>query len=157
MAISLLLESPRKSKTKKGAKKLKKQLISMPDDSNDSQSLLPQGTEVLEEGLAGGSDKEGDGDEGEEATQASKPKRKRARITPRPTATYTVTSGSTLTEHTDEGEEEEGPSLHPRKAAFPTHSLLIKNRSSWTSLPLTHCSTIRCSMISRTSKKRTTC
>ena len=71
---------------------------------------------MLEEDLAGGSDEEGHGDEWEEATQASKPKCKRARINPVPTATCRVTSGSTLAEHTDEGEEE-GPPPHPKKSS----------------------------------------
>ena len=75
------------------------------DSEDDSQSILTQGT--LEGHLAGESD-----GEGEEASQA---KHKRAR----PTAT--VTSGATLSEHKDEGQEE---GLPPPKKSSVSNSLL---------------------------------
>ena len=61
----------KKKKAKKGMKKAKKTLITMPtSNSDESQSILTQG--ALEGRLAGGSDEEdGHGGEGEEASQAS--------------------------------------------------------------------------------------
>ena len=93
--------SPHKSKkkVKRAPKKAKKQLISMPSDSeDDSQLIVTQGT--LEGHLAGGSEEDGHGGEGEEASQASH-KRERPRAT--------VTSGATLLEHEDEGQEKGPP------------------------------------------------
>ena len=87
----------KKKKAKRGTKKARKTLIAMPtSDSDESQSILTQGE--LEGRLAGRSDEEdGHGGEGEEASQASQASHKRSR----PEAT--VTSGATLSDHTDEG------------------------------------------------------
>ena len=96
--------SPGKNKkAKRGTTKAKKTLITMPtSDSDKSQSILTQG--ALEGRLAGGSDEEnGHGGEGEEASQASQASHKRPRLE------ATVTSGTTLSDHEDEGHEEGPP------------------------------------------------